>query len=577
MELRRDINMAVFPSMRKSTSSLCVAFLLLVALSTEVASAPAERYDGKIWLKSGSIDVSEEPPAVFPKASRRALSAATGSCQSELESLRLYILTMKDVVDDKSHKEITSAFNGQGVISSYIPDNSYLVFAKPSVVEKAGALGRILWAGEFKSKHKVPSNFYLDYGDMNSKQASPLENSAWFNVHLPQNLDQLRVSTCSGQKNAAWLAQNLCNKAAKALEEDGVLACKQASPNRVLFGINKGKVLEFVSWVTEQPEVHSIDHSKNIQLHNFHANAIIQGGKAEDVDFETSSYVKEYLPAWESGLRGENQTVGISDSGLSYDSCFFKDDFYDVFFNTFGEKKFTSSVHRKIDMYRCLNDCKDGSGHGTHVAGTLAGESSSSSFSSQYDGVAPKARIAFTDLGRSIFNILLSPNVDDLFGKSYERGVRVHSDSWGSQSGDASYDSMSHEVDEFTWKHKDFLSVFPVGNSGTSNTYYSISSPAVAKNAIAVGATLNYEKNKQVYVASGVTTLNISNSKYFNVMGPSSFVALEAMFGGEDAFKNIRGKEYEIAIAEPKKACSEIVNSPHLSNKIALIKRGLVT
>ena len=60
-------------------------------------------------------------------------------------------------------------------------------------------------------------------------------------------------------------------------------------------------------------------------------------------------------------------------------------------------------------------------------------------------------------------------------------------------------------------------------------------------------------------------------------MGPSSFVALEAMFGGEDAFKNIRGKEYEIAIAEPKKACSEIVNSPHLSNKIALIKRGLVT
>ena len=43
----------------------------------------------------------------------------------------------------------------------------------------------------------------------------------------------------------------------------------------------------------------------------------------------------------------------------------------------------------------------DEDGHGTHVCGSIAGSTSSAEGSSNYDGVAKDARLAFTDLAGS--------------------------------------------------------------------------------------------------------------------------------------------------------------------------------
>ena len=104
--------------------------------------------------------------------------------------------------------------------------------------------------------------------------------------------------------------------------------------------------------------------------------------------------------------------------------------------------------------------------------------------------------------------------------------------------------------------HQDFVSVFPSGNEGANNLFYSIASPAVSKNCIAVGATLNYdESGSSVYVASGITKLKVEGGAYFTAIQTDAFTTVEAEFGGEAAYTGIQGSTLELVAANPIGAC----------------------
>ena len=75
----------------------------------------------------------------------------------------------------------------------------------------------------------------------------------------------------------------------------------------------------------------------------------------------------------------------------------------------------------------------------------------------------------------------------DLFEPSYYAGARIHSDSWG---GGYTYDSFCLDVDEYTYTHPDFLAFFAAGNDGYQGAR-TILSPAMAKNAVAVGGSIS--------------------------------------------------------------------------------------
>ncbi len=68
------------------------------------------------------------------------------------------------------------------------------------------------------------------------------------------------------------------------------------------------------------------------------------------------------------------------------------------------------------------------------------------------------------------------------------RGARVHSDSWG--TADATYDSLAADMDRFAWAYQDFLPVVAAGNFGYREQDSTLTSPAVAKNCVAVGKPL---------------------------------------------------------------------------------------
>ena len=186
---------------------------------------------------------------------------------------------------------------------------------------------------------------------------------------------------------------------------------------------------------------------------------------------------------WDKGIKGEGQIVGILDSGLDYGSCFFRDDRNNV----------PGPNHRKVIAYRAYGGNMYDScllGHGTHVSGTCAGDDIYGNMSN-YNGMAPKARITFGDIQGNSFvecymgQLTLDTELDVIFGDSYNDGARVHTNSWGTMQN--SYDTLSVAVDSFMWRHPDFLIFFANGNSGPAQA--TVSSPATAKDCVSVGAT----------------------------------------------------------------------------------------
>jgi hypothetical protein len=216
-------------------------------------------------------------------------------------------------------------------------------------------------------------------------------------------------------------------------------------------------------------------------LMNYDVKGYIQTGDPENHLFN------------EIGLNGANQIVGVADSGVNDLSCFFMDNYWlnrKINDNNLEITRTTSrngqleSFRRKIIQYVPYADgVDDRGGHGTHVCGTIVGDSSLEF--SQMNGIASKAKISFYDIGYSALPMLKIPPLTAMFDTTYQAGARVHSNSWGGFGG--IYTSMSFELDRYLYEHDDFLAIFAAGNNGILGLH-SISIPGNAKNCLTIGA-----------------------------------------------------------------------------------------
>jgi hypothetical protein len=150
-----------------------------------------------------------------------------------------------------------------------------------------------------------------------------------------------------------------------------------------------------------------------------------------------------------------------------------------------------------------------GSGHGTHVAGSVLSGGDPGGFG---QGVAPAARLVFqatenyatvtficTLLGGLSNGYYLTGLPDDLnalFQQAYDQGARVHANSWGANV-DGDYNANSAETDQFIWNNPDMAITTSAGNDGADANNDglvdndSTGSPATAKNVLTVGASEN--------------------------------------------------------------------------------------
>lgn len=196
------------------------------------------------------------------------------------------------------------------------------------------------------------------------------------------------------------------------------------------------------------------------------------------------------------GLTGREQIVAGSDTGLYTDHCFFQDPAETVTFELIDPDSppavpLTNPDHRKVlaYQYHSGSNTVDDQGHGTHVAGTAAGDDLahpsllSDPGLDPFDGMAPGARLVFQDIDRNGGLLEVPLNLYGFVEGAFNAGARIHTNSWGADTN--AYTSDATQLDRFSWDHPDMLFLFAAGNDGPSTG--SVNAPASAKNVIAVG------------------------------------------------------------------------------------------
>jgi hypothetical protein len=348
----------------------------------------------------------------------------------------------------------------------YIPDFAYLVTLDGAQRELLADLSFVRWIGTYHPAYKISTQ-----------------------IGKTELVDPGRID--DPQKTLILLLSGDAASARDRVEELGfeVVEAVQGWSPRLFVKAPP----EAIPDLARLPQVWWIEEKPDFILLNNTTRWVIQ------------SNTSPQTPIWDQGLHGEDEIVAMMDSGLDYNSCWFRDT---------GNAP-PNANHRKVINYKTWGggNAYDGcsTGHGTHVAGTCVGDQSFINPGNfNYNGMAYAAKIAVQDVGGDgFFECLLgliSPpgSLTAAFNDAYNLGARVHTNSWGSTS--SSYDSYARDVDNFMWGHPDFLACYAMGNSGPGGG--TIGSPATAKDCMSVGSTRQAPQQNTVasYSSRGPTS-----------------------------------------------------------------------
>ena len=228
--------------------------------------------------------------------------------------------------------------------------------------------------------------------------------------------------------------------------------------------------------LARSPEVHLIEKAHRRELLNDRSAFLL--GSATDVT-NTASY---------RGLTGSNVVVNVNDSGIDWTHP-------------------DLTTNRVFTVGSQTNLLTDTDGHGTHVAGTIAGSgvrsleiqgpAQGSVTNAQFRGLAPNAKLFVLPI-----DLQTGPTISDAFlqEQAAMTNALISNNSWGYtgayeyNSISASYDAASRDALPDATGEQPVLFVFAAGNSGQGGNNGvgglrgSITVPGNAKNVITVGA-----------------------------------------------------------------------------------------
>ncbi|MFZ3231658.1 MAG: S8 family serine peptidase [Pseudobdellovibrio sp.] len=208
------------------------------------------------------------------------------------------------------------------------------------------------------------------------------------------------------------------------------------------------------------------------------------GDYSDITGFETGTNVMNFESAWNVGLNGQNQVVGMADTGLDSGNI-----------NAI-HPDFSGAVKSGYAVGLFGKTWADPMGHGTHVAGSVLGRGVASS--GKLKGAASSAQLIVQGMWSPVLNNLSVPSdLAKMFGQAYTDGARIHTNSWGAASNFGAYEKLAATVDQVMFEKQDLLILFAAGNSGVDKNKdgrideNSIGAPGTAKNALTVGASEN--------------------------------------------------------------------------------------
>ncbi len=447
-------------------------------------SAPpaAIDYTPEITLNSRSIDTRKGEVSLALEI-RQTLRADS----SDEKAMRIALVKFPapiTEVQDRAMREAASA------VYSYLPSFAYIV-QLPGGDQLEEAKARILNAGASFVGAYHPA-YKLSRAVMRAGEGEAFSEYSRAKQGFERHSVMLQIypGADTGQVRSALAGLGLT-------DIQGISEGKLWSRIRLL--LTPRQIGEFREALARLPEVFWIDIEPRKSLLNDTTVWVGQSGLSANMS----------TPVFDHGIYGQGQVVAVLDTGLDPDMCYFRDPAAaPPPRNECNGGTQIDAAQRKVlavnflDPGECAggiaNNEWDTQDHGTHVAGTVAGDNFASPvLHDAGDGMAPAAKLVIQDGGYAIDNCgdlpgIGCPVIDlkPLFQQTYDQGARIHSDSWGDQENNPiqnNYTAACQDVDEFMWNHKDFLIVFAAGNSGSAAG--SVGSPASAKSTVAVGAT----------------------------------------------------------------------------------------
>ncbi len=419
--------------------SLAAWSVLLVAGLAGASQASAQETGPQIRLRYATFDPLRSTPVVPPELRLPPM---------QNDETGRFLLQFQGPV----RRAWVQAVQATGVVfEEYVPEYAFVV--RTTLRQAASLPGRfsfVRWTGAFHPAYKI----------------DPL-------LAQQQGAGQLIARTETAAEGQA-LAQRLKRYGAGVTEVVGRAVQVSGSP-------------QMVAQLARAPEVKWVTAARVNQLRNGRSAAILGAKRAGGVRAR--------------GLFGEGQIVAICDSGLDTGDL-----------NTLN-RDFAGRVIQGISFGRAqTQDWSDPPtwgtvGHGTHVAGSVLGSgvnSGSDPASRNYDashaGVAPEARLIFQSLADEQGNLHVPDDYyTGLFAEPYQRGARVHTNSWGF-TGYGYYYPETQDIDAFVYDHPDMVICWSAGNEGIDvdangvadgiiNDDGWIDAQPAAKNVLCIGAS----------------------------------------------------------------------------------------
>ncbi|MBA1341810.1 MAG: Subtilisin-like serine protease [ANME-2 cluster archaeon] len=421
---------------KRILTSTLIILLILTGISTAGSSDSAEisvdkglYNENAILLKNAQFDTSIPQPAV---ASAEILSIS--QYPGDVEGY--YIVQFSGYIREEWKQAVSDT---GAVIFDYVPNNAFVVRMKPAEKSLVELLDKVQWIGIYQPSYRI----------------SPALSSA--------------ISTAAGISAVTQEG----NGGEEAACEDIIILLFDAHDNeRVLSRIenldgeivdNAGDIMRVRIDGSKIPDIAIINGVSWIEKY-------VQPVILNDV---AANITNVYEVRNTHGLTGSGQIVAVADTGLDTGV----DD---------------ASIHDDIEgrIVQIFDGVGDGasdvcSGHGTHVSGSVLGNGTLSG--GKYKGMAPQAQLVFQAIGNTTDVLFFPSNLTTLFQQAYNKGARIHTNSWGSDDYYGDYLLCSRETDIFMWEHPDMLILFAAGNEGPEDN--TVTPPSTAKNAIAVGAT----------------------------------------------------------------------------------------
>jgi hypothetical protein len=435
-------------------------FLPCLAVASRAAEPPAA-----ILLDSMTIDTGAPPP--LPDALRAADDSAR------------QLLQFPGRVSARELRALDEA----GIdVYTYLPEHAFLV-RLPPVANRTALLGKVgaRWAGPWHPGYKVGRGVRALTADHSAERGSTrrqLMVQVFPDVPVAEMVESFRL-----------------------LGVPGIVGWRDnAFFPRIRLLLDADQIARHVDAIARLDGVFSIDLEPRRALLN---DTTIWVGQSGLDGGQTT-------PVFANGVLGQGQVVAVLDTGLDPDMCFFRDDARGLpAINACNCGTAVAAGQRKVLAVDFLwsaecaggiaNNEWDTQDHGTHIAGTVAGDNLANPLAHDAgDGMAPAARLVIQDGGYQVNECADMPGIgcpvvdlNPIFQQAFDQGARIHTNSWGDKENAAiqnDYSVASQDADEFMWSHKDFLLFFAAGNGG--NETGNVSTPSTAKSVVSVGSTM---------------------------------------------------------------------------------------